>query len=99
MCPQLINVNERIVANRIGGYFDSRMLFFLTNLNIQPRPIWLTRHGESLFNTHNRIGGDSELSPRGYSYADALAKFINKHYPEVSPHRVPEEGVRELENG
>lgn len=81
--PQLINVNQQIIANRIGGYFDSQILFFLSNIHIRPRPIWLSRHGESCFNTEDRIGGDSSLSPLGVAYADALAAFINRHYPEV----------------
>lgn len=87
--PQLINVNQQIIANRIGGYFDSQILFFLSNIHIRPRPIWLSRHGESCFNTEDRIGGDSALSPLGVAYADALSSFINRHYPEVRSLRTP----------
>lgn len=41
-------------------------------LGSQPRKIWLTRHGESQFNTLHKIGGDSQLSDRGEEYARAL---------------------------
>ncbi|KAB7498449.1 6-phosphofructo-2-kinase/fructose-2,6-bisphosphatase 1 [Armadillidium nasatum] len=33
-------------------------------------------HGESVYNQVGRIGGDTDLSPRGREYANALAKFI-----------------------
>ena len=35
------------------------------NLHIMPRPVYFTRHGESHFNIHGLIGGDSALSPKG----------------------------------
>jgi hypothetical protein len=38
---------------------------FLMNLHIIPRPVYFTRHGESIFNIHGLIGGDSSLSPKG----------------------------------
>ncbi len=36
------------------------------------RKIWLTRHGESEFNSQGRIGGDSCLSMAGEEYAKQL---------------------------
>lgn len=78
---KLIDVGRQIIANRINGYLNSRIMFFLSNLHITPRPIWLTRHGESEYNVQGRIGGDSLLSPRGQAYALRLAAFMNKLYP------------------
>jgi hypothetical protein len=78
---KLIDVGRQIIANRINGYLNSRVMFFLSNLHITPRPIWLTRHGESEYNVQGRIGGDSLLSPRGQAYALRLAAFMNKLYP------------------
>ena len=63
------------------GYLNSRVMFFLFNLHVTSRPIWLTRHGESEFNVQGRIGGDSGLSLRGAAYAQRLGAFFNKHYP------------------
>ena len=54
------------------------LMFRLMNIHILPRTIYLTRHGESVHNLSGRIGGDTELSPRGQMYATALAEFINK---------------------
>lgn len=45
------------------------------------RKIWLTRHGESMYNTLHRLGGDSPLSPRGEVYSKKL--------PDVLVDRVP----------
>jgi broad specificity phosphatase PhoE len=30
-----------------------------------PRPIYLSRHGQSEYNVQGKIGGDSDLSPLG----------------------------------
>lgn len=35
------------------------------------------QHGESEYNVVGRIGGDTDLSPRGRKYASTLARFIN----------------------
>jgi broad specificity phosphatase PhoE len=73
---KLINLGEKVVANRLRGYLPSRILYYLLNLHTTPRDIYLTRHGESIFNLENRIGRDPPLSERGLSYARALARFF-----------------------
>jgi broad specificity phosphatase PhoE/predicted kinase len=73
---QLIDVGRRAVCNRIQGYLPARLVFFLMNLHISPRPILLTRHGESVHNVRGLIGGDSPLSYRGELYAQALAEHL-----------------------
>ena len=78
---KLIDVGRQLIANRISGFTASRVLHLLQNLAITPRPIWLTRHGESEFNVQGRIGGDSQLSPRGATYAQRLGAFMESLYP------------------
>ncbi|PVU94074.1 hypothetical protein BB561_002816 [Smittium simulii] len=56
--------------------------FYLMNMNLKPRVIYITRHGESTDNISGRIGGDASLSENGLEYAAALTKFINKHQAE-----------------
>jgi len=73
---KLINLGEKVVANRCKGYLPSRILYYLLNLHTTPREIFLTRHGESVFNLENRIGEDPPLSERGLQYARALARFF-----------------------
>ncbi|XP_065029927.1 6-phosphofructo-2-kinase/fructose-2,6-bisphosphatase isoform X8 [Musa acuminata AAA Group] len=48
------------------------------NTHLTPRPILLTRHGESRDNVRGRIGGDAVLSEAGELYAKKLANFVEK---------------------
>jgi broad specificity phosphatase PhoE len=47
------------------------------NIHVLPRTIYLTRHGESELNQHQRIGGDPPLSANGLLYAEALAEYMD----------------------
>jgi broad specificity phosphatase PhoE/predicted kinase len=73
---KIIDVGRQVVVNRMAGYFSARLMFFLMNVHPARRKIWLTRHGESQFNVESRIGGDSELSPRGFAYASSLSDHM-----------------------
>lgn len=73
---KIIDVGRQVVLNRIHGHLPARLAPLLINMHIGRRPIFLTRHGESLSNLRNAIGGDSELSLRGETYARALADFM-----------------------
>lgn len=75
---KIIDVGRQVVLNRIHGYLPARLAPLLIDLHVTPRPIWLTRHGESLFNVDGRLGGDSDLSPRGMDYANNLAQFVQQ---------------------
>lgn len=77
---KLIGMGRQVVLNRIDGYVPARIVFFLTNLQISTRPIWLTRHGESLFNLANRIGGNPPLSPQGEEYGERLAAYVHGQF-------------------
>lgn len=78
---KLVDVGRRIIANRLQGHMSGRLLHFLSNLHITPRPIWLTRHGESLANKAKLIGGDPGLSELGKRYAKKLARYMDNLYP------------------
>ena len=80
------DVGRTVIAHRIEGYLPARLVFFLVNFHIQPRSIWLTRHGESEHNVEGRIGGDTPLSPLGVGYADALGRHLRERFaPEAMP--------------
>ncbi|KAK4412467.1 6-phosphofructo-2-kinase/fructose-2,6-bisphosphatase [Sesamum alatum] len=68
----------QIQVNNISGYLPGRIVFFLVNTHLTPRPILLTRHGESLDNVRGRIGGDSVISDSGELYSKKLANFVEK---------------------
>ncbi|RID40449.1 hypothetical protein BRARA_J00490 [Brassica rapa] len=68
----------QIQVNNISGYLPGRIVFFLVNTHLTPRPILLTRHGESIDNVRGRTGGDSVISESGKIYAKKLANFVEK---------------------
>lgn len=40
---KLINVGSQVIINRIQDYLQSRVVYYLMNLHIKPRSIWLSR--------------------------------------------------------
>jgi len=81
---KVVNAGEKLIIHRHEGTLESRIVYWLMNIHITPRTIYLTRHGESENNLVGKIGGDSDLSPRGGHYAAALAEFINSQkIPEL----------------
>ncbi|XP_015786872.1 6-phosphofructo-2-kinase/fructose-2,6-bisphosphatase isoform X3 [Tetranychus urticae] len=75
---KIFNAGEKVLVHRHEGHIQSRVVYYLMNIHITPRSIYLTRHGESVYNLQGRIGGDSELSERGCQYAKALAQYISE---------------------
>ncbi|KAG7553572.1 hypothetical protein FFLO_03004 [Filobasidium floriforme] len=73
---KILNVGRQVQINRIAGYLQSRIAFYLMNLHLKPRHIYLSRHGESMHNVGGMIGGDSPLSPQGEKYAAALPALV-----------------------
>lgn len=79
-------------VNRISGYIPGKIVFFLMQICKagmaagQSRKIWLTRHGESVYNTLGKIGGDSLLSPRGEDYARLLPDVLESRLPVQTNH-------------
>lgn len=60
-----MDVGRRYLVNRVLDHIQSRIVYYLMNIHITPRSIYLCRHGESDLNIKGRIGGDSGLSGRG----------------------------------
>ncbi|XP_058860567.1 6-phosphofructo-2-kinase/fructose-2,6-bisphosphatase 2-like isoform X2 [Acipenser ruthenus] len=75
---KVINVGRRFLVNRVQDYIQSRIVYYLMNIHVHPRTIYLCRHGESQHNVLGKIGGDSELSARGKQFAHALREFIKQ---------------------
>ncbi|XP_072522465.1 6-phosphofructo-2-kinase/fructose-2,6-bisphosphatase 2 isoform X4 [Salminus brasiliensis] len=76
---QVMNVGRRFLVNRVQDYIQSKIVYYLMNIHVHSHSIYLCRHGESDHNVQGRIGGDSELSPRGKQFAAALRGFIEEH--------------------
>ncbi|KDO35158.1 hypothetical protein SPRG_00004 [Saprolegnia parasitica CBS 223.65] len=81
---KVIDAGTKLIMNRIHGYLPMKILSFISNLHIVPRPIYLSSHGESMNDLSARLGGEAELTPRGVEYSIALAKFLAEN-PETAP--------------
>ncbi|XP_033065889.1 6-phosphofructo-2-kinase/fructose-2,6-bisphosphatase 3 isoform X2 [Trachypithecus francoisi] len=75
---KVIDVGRRFLVNRVQDHIQSRIVYYLMNIHVQPRTIYLCRHGENEHNLQGRIGGDSGLSSRGKKFASALSKFVEE---------------------
>ncbi|KAH9119729.1 hypothetical protein LEN26_011468 [Aphanomyces euteiches] len=76
---KVIDAGTKLIMNRIHGYLPMKILSFISNLHIVPRPIYLACHGESDNDITNRLGGDSELTARGVAFSQLLGKFVAKN--------------------
>jgi hypothetical protein len=54
---------RHVEMNNIRGYLRTKICGFVVHIHTLPKKIFLTRHGESLYNVENKVGGDAELSP------------------------------------
>ncbi|KAJ2907717.1 6-phosphofructo-2-kinase, partial [Coemansia aciculifera] len=75
---KIIDVGKKVIAYNIQGFLESQVVFYLMNMNLESRVIYVTRHGESEDNAAGRIGGDASLAPNGMKYAKALSRFIDR---------------------
>ncbi|XP_048467956.1 6-phosphofructo-2-kinase/fructose-2,6-bisphosphatase 2 isoform X4 [Rhincodon typus] len=75
---KVINVGRRFLVNRVQDYIQSKIVYYLMNIHVYPRTIYLSRHGESEYNRVGRLGGDAGLSCQGKQYAEALRKFVEE---------------------
>ncbi len=80
---RLASRGRTITSHEVRGWISARIASFLTNLQVTKRPVWITRHGESLYNCQGRIGGDAPLSDRGRVFARSLADHVNAHAHEL----------------
>lgn len=75
---KIYNVGQRYEANKIEDHLEARLVYYLMNIHIRQRCIYLCRHGESICNMYGRIGGNSELSERGKQFAKVLKDFMDE---------------------
>ncbi|CAG7852417.1 6-phosphofructo-2-kinase/fructose-2,6-bisphosphatase Short=6PF-2-K/Fru-2,6-P2ase; Short=AtF2KP; Short=PFK/FBPase; Includes: RecName: Full=6-phosphofructo-2-kinase; Includes: RecName: Full=Fructose-2,6-bisphosphatase [Serendipita indica DSM 11827] len=73
---RLFNVGEKIQINKIQGYLQSRIVFFLMNIHNRQRFIYFARSGQSLIEHSYRA--DSDLSPSGWDYAKETKEFYDR---------------------
>jgi len=79
---RVAGAGRNVTVNNVDGYVCARLVFFLINLHLSDRSIWLTRHGESEYNVKELIGGDPDLSERGRQFAESLGDYLHGHIAE-----------------
>lgn len=65
------------MLHNIKGYLPTKLISYILNLQSHPKCIYFTRHGESMFNKEDRVGGDSDLSENGLKYCKYLSEFFH----------------------
>jgi adenylylsulfate kinase-like enzyme len=85
---KVFNVGRQIHSRLCQGYLPSQIVFYLSNIHITPRNIWLVRHGESVDNFERKNGGNGGLTKRGHAFSKALLRYPPA-YPRAYPHAYP----------
>lgn len=81
---KLFNVGQKVVMHKCSGYVMSNIGFYLSNIHISPRRIWLMRHAETEESVQGVLGSIQEkLTDRGVKYSHAVAKFIYEAASEM----------------
>ncbi|XP_076468996.1 6-phosphofructo-2-kinase/fructose-2,6-bisphosphatase 2-like [Babylonia areolata] len=75
---QVINQGARFVVNRPIGLLQSRVASYLMKVRVLQRTIFLTKHGESSGDVEGRAGGDGDLTERGWKFAEAVTRYLQK---------------------
>lgn len=81
---KLDSLHNKIISEDIDSSipFHEQIRDFLVSDIV--KSLFVIRHGETFYNLENRIGGDSDLTPKGWDQARALAKFFqNKKIPLI----------------
>lgn len=84
---KVIDVGRRYLVNRIQDHIQSKIVYYLMNIHVQPRTIYLCRHGETTDNLEGRLGGDAGLSPRGRQVSGTRAS--PRRTQPAEPHPFP----------
>ena len=69
---------------KVNGIRFINIVKFLCAIKPYKRPIFFSRHGESVYNTLDLIGGDSPLSEKGAKYGEWLKKFFMNQKENLS---------------
>jgi 6-phosphofructo-2-kinase len=78
---KLINVGQKVITRNCHGYLPSQVAFYLQNVHIYPRKIYLSVVAESLESVcyEGRVAGQEsgELTEEGNQYVQGIADFLS----------------------
>ncbi|KAI6178219.1 putative 6-phosphofructo-2-kinase/fructose-2,6-bisphosphatase [Aphelenchoides besseyi] len=76
---KVINAGRSFYVHSVQGHVQSRVVYFLMNIHLLPRSIYLTRGNQITTNSSlGRLGGDSPLSENGLRYAQKLRRYFEE---------------------
>lgn len=81
---KLINMGKSVEIVNVQSIKFINIIKFLCGLKAYSRPIFFSRHGESIYNTKGLIGGDSILSEKGMKYGICLKKFFENYEDDLT---------------
>lgn len=79
---KVYDFGNQVLMNNVRGYLESKIMALLMHIHNQTRPIYFSRHGESMANTEDKVGTNCDLSERGYGYALKLNEFFQEEAKE-----------------
>lgn len=80
---KIIDVGQKVVMRKCSGYLSSQISFFLGNIHVTPRKIWLALHGETLEEENCGVRGITAgggLTEYGRRFSVELASFIRREH-------------------
>ena len=80
---KIYNCGKKVMYNNVYGVIETLILNYLINFKVSTKKIFISRHGESLYNLKNRIGGDSSITQNGMNYARKLYNYISLNYKKM----------------
>eukprot|EP00834_Sanchytrium_tribonematis_P002818 NODE_95_length_21511_cov_0.501168.p7 type:complete len:351 gc:universal NODE_95_length_21511_cov_0.501168:3343-2291(-) len=66
------NIGEHVILNKIKGYMETKIVYFLMNIQTTPKKIYLLRPGQNI----STMKEDTTLSSEGESYAKSLTSKL-----------------------
>ena len=75
---KIINAGKQYLVNKINGYLQSQVMYYLMNIHMQGRSLYITVHGECEYNVDKEVGGSSGLTESGKKFGNALHEYVKK---------------------
>eukprot|EP01065_Artemidia_motanka_P019707 TRINITY_DN2351_c0_g1_i1.p1 TRINITY_DN2351_c0_g1~~TRINITY_DN2351_c0_g1_i1.p1 ORF type:complete len:947 (+),score=314.11 TRINITY_DN2351_c0_g1_i1:257-3097(+) len=80
---QLTNISAahrggKVVINKVSGHLAHKLIYFLLNMSPISTAMYLATTGETSSDTRAILGGNPDLTARGWKFAAALRRFFNR---------------------
>uniref|UniRef100_A0A7S4A8H7 6-phosphofructo-2-kinase domain-containing protein n=1 Tax=Pelagomonas calceolata TaxID=35677 RepID=A0A7S4A8H7_9STRA len=92
---KLIDYGKKVITNNIRGFLLMQIVKYLSHVHPRPRTVYLSRHGQSLYNVEKKIGGNPGITAAGEQYAKWLGKVVPGEVWTTTHHRSP---LKDLED-